>query len=321
MARLSVFSRILIGLTVPALMTLPPGLVANAAGTTFVVTQTGGIGVSLRDAPREGARTGVGPSEGEIVTSVCQILDGDPMGSFENRVWHFVQSAHGDTWIPDTYLNTPNVANEATPGVPLCGMSSTAPAFITDGTAAPLDRNAAASWALANAEVEQPFPAACTWFVSNALWAGGLQRTTAWTDEGPERGVLQRRPGTPTATAVAGLVDYLRGAYPASTYNDIGFADNAVPDAQVGDIIAYDWEGDKTLDHLAFVVAIADGNYPEVAEWGTNDTRNPFGSGGIGKYAKRGWTFSEKNHEWLQVGSPNVKAFLLHLDTTTVTTY
>jgi hypothetical protein len=187
------------------------------------------------------------------------------------------------------------------------------PTYITDGSAAPFDRDAAVRWALDNAAKEQPFPAACTWFVSNTMWAGGMQADADWTPQG-EHGRVQKRPGTVSATAAQPLLDYLLARYPLTQHISMNFSTNAVPEAQPGDIVAYDWENDGNVDHLALVVAIAPGAYPEVAEWGVGAQS---GSG----YTKRGWTYSQLNHRWLQHGYPSVTATLFHIDTRNVTTY
>jgi hypothetical protein len=106
------------------------------------------------------------------------------------------------------------------------------------------------------------------------------------------------------------LLAYLRDAYGGIEYEDIttNLATNAVPDAQPGDIIAYDWSGDGTIDHIALVVSIASGQYPVVAEWGT------YSGGQASPYTSRGWTYSAKNHTWLQSerNQANMRAYLLH---------
>jgi len=105
------------------------------------------------------------------------------------------------------------------------------------------------------------------------------------------------------------------------TWKSLGnMSTNAVPQAQPGDIIVYSWDGGKTYDHMAFVVDIASGQYPEVSEWGTPDwttwnylyyeVHHP--SEG---YQKRGWTYSQKNHEWLQTEyKGQARAYLLHIN-------
>lgn len=51
---------------------------------------------------------------------------GEAVGPYANRRWHNVRVATGATtnqvgWIADRYLNTPNKANQPTPGEPECG--------------------------------------------------------------------------------------------------------------------------------------------------------------------------------------------------------
>jgi hypothetical protein len=183
---------------------------------------------------------------------------------------------------------------------------------ISDGTFTPYDRGRAVEWALASAQNIQPSWAACTWFVSQTLWAGGLPADADWNPDG-ERGFF-RLPGTVSATAAQPLLDYLKRRYPLSQQIGMDFSGNRVPEASPGDIVAYDWEGDGEVDHLAFVVNIADGRYPEVAEWGTG---NPAG------YVKRGWTWSQNDGAWLQDSAlyPHVTATLFHIDTRNVLTY
>jgi hypothetical protein len=67
-------------------------------------------------------------------------------------------------------------------------------------------------------------------------------------------------------------------------------------------------KGDDHIDHLALVVNIAPGQYPEVSEWGT---MHPASS-----YQKRGWTYSAKDKTWLQSLKRNkgIKAWLLHFE-------
>ena len=168
----------------------------------------------------------------------------------------------------------------------------------------------AVAWADAHAQDVQPFDAACTWFVSQALWAGGLAKTSAWTDAGSHSGYLQTRRGTVAATEANTLLAYLRDTYGGVEYEDIttNLTTNAVPDAQPGDIIAYDWDGHGTIDHIALVVSIAAGQYPVVAEWGA------YPGGQALPYTSRGWTYSAKNNIWLQNerNQKNMRAYLLH---------
>jgi hypothetical protein len=168
------------------------------------------------------------------------------------------------------------------------------------------DRTAAVNWALSNAQDPQGSSGLCTWFVSQALWAGGMPQTSEW------------QQGTYDATYVQGLVDYLYDNY-SVTWTDItgDLTTNAVPQAEPGDIIVYSWNGNSTLDHMAFVVGIASGDYPEVSEWGQfdffpeiwNKIDNPSSS-----YVERGWTWSAMDNKWLQQEHPNMTAYLLHIN-------
>ena len=60
-------------------------------------------------------------------------------------------------------------------------------------------------------------------------------------------------------------MSYLEANY-SVTWTDItsDLATNAVPQAQPGDIIVYSWNGNATLNHMAFVVGIASGDYGSI---------------------------------------------------------
>jgi hypothetical protein len=98
-------------------------------------------------------------------------------------------------------------------------------------------------------------------------------------------------------------VDYLQADY-SVTWTNItpNLTTNAVPQAEAGDIIVYDWNnGGTTYDHMVFVVDIASGQYPEVSEWGQfNFTPWDKVSNPSSPYVKRGWTWSAMQSEWLQ---------------------
>ena len=195
-----------------------------------------------------------------------------------------------------------------------------APPILTDGSAHPYDRSSAAAWALAHAAGPQDFPAACTWFVSQALWAGGLPRSDAWTDDG-SHGTFLKRPGTVSATAVEPLLSYLQATYPFSQFIYLDPGANSVPEAAPGDVLAYDWEGDGLWDHLALVTGIKSGQYPIVSEWGTSGAVEFVNPSAAGDYVARGWTYSENSGGWLQEFHPNMVVALLHIDPTLPTRY
>ena len=184
--------------------------------------------------------------------------------------------------------------------------------FGSDGAARPAqaagmhyNRDAAVSWALQHARDAQPGWDACAWFVSNALWRGGMRQTSQW------NGSISRftLPGTKTATVARDLTNYLRWVQkPAPRWRRMNFYTNAASLARRGDLIAYDWKGDGHIDHMTIIVRIAPGQYPEVSEWGTMHPR--------ASYIKRGWTWSVKDKSWLTELDryKNVQAWLLHFE-------
>jgi hypothetical protein len=91
---------------------------APASGPTYQVAGSG-IGVRLRHSP-QAADTyppGIGPQDGNSFQLLCQDW-GDPMGTHNNHIWDYIAWNAYHAWIPDAYTNTPNVANQYTPGVP-----------------------------------------------------------------------------------------------------------------------------------------------------------------------------------------------------------
>ena len=85
-------------------------------------------GIYLRDDTRMAAVNRV-PSRymlyGTVVDLICG-ANGEAVGPYSNRRWHKVTVRTGSTtgqvgWIADRYLNTPNKANQPTPGESECG--------------------------------------------------------------------------------------------------------------------------------------------------------------------------------------------------------
>lgn len=198
--------------------------------------------------------------------------------------------------------------------------------FVTDGSSASFDRSAAVAYALAHAQDNEPFPAGCTYFVSRSLFAAGIPENPGWNLNGSHGEIwyFTQRPGTPAATAVGPFLDALVGTYPGTSITPLSMAQNNVPQAQVGDLIAYDWNGDGVYDHLAIITGFSADNpqYPLVSEWGV--------AGAVWgllaeptPYPQRGWTWSTKDNRWLQSesGNSNMQAELIHIDTTIPTTF
>jgi hypothetical protein len=264
------------------------------------------------------SKAGYGVYPGTKISVSCYQLGTANVPGSADAMWVKASWASGpgtgSGWINEHFINDGAPINKAAPGVPSC----TPPVPIPNLA---YNRSAAVAWALANANDPQAYPAECTWFVSNALWQGGFSRTAAWTSSG-SHGIrpVSYRPGTVDAWAVPNFKDYFLSHYSA-TWTSLGdMSVNPVPAAEPGDIIVYSWDRGKTLEHMAFVVGIAPGQYPEVAEWGTPDwtpwnyayyeAHHPREG-----YQKRGWTWSQKAHKYLQVEyKGSARAYLLHIN-------
>jgi hypothetical protein len=303
---------------------------AEAQPAPIHIAGTDGQGVLIFPEPDNNAPAVGWMPEGASPDYVCW-TQSQLIGAVD--VWFQINYNGVSGWYPSQYDDSSYPTDDAITGrygIPNCGSASPAGDAVGGGSApvatsgAVTDGNdyyngaASAQWALDNAQSPQSFPAACAWFASQALWAGGLPKTDQWTDQGGHGFLWSARPGTAEATAVGPLIDYLRSTFPAATWEQVDFAGNAVPDAAPGDLIAYDWDGDGVLDHVAVVTDIASGQYPDVAEWGTVDfvVGHPTST-----YSTRGWTWSQSHNEWLQQEFPNVQAYLLHINSSTPVSY
>jgi Putative amidase domain len=302
------------------------------------VAGTDGEGIFIRPEPNTSQSPLGWMAEGASPEYIC-FTHGEMVGNV--NVW-FNVTYNGVTGYYASFYDNSSYKNDAELtakyGVPACTAAPPIPQAPISGsgsgsssvpTPAPsgasFNRRAAAAWAEAHARQTPPEAAACTWFVSQALWAGGLAQDSAWASSGSHGviPVLTKRQGTIDAWAVPNFVSYIRTKYPNSTFTKLNFRVNSVPAAQQGDVIIYAENGgavvgsastlDGALDHAALVVGDArDTQYPEVAEWGAND-HGPIG--GAVNYTKRGWTWSDVSQEWLQVKYRKIQAFLLHIVT------
>lgn len=273
-----------------------PARAATFAGT---VSGTGGEGLFVRPGPSQDSGAPITKlAEGTFVTIDCYRAGQVVAGYwYTGDTWQHITSPVVG-WVTDTYLNTGH--NGPLPGEPAC--TTTTPTKPNPF----YNRTKAKNWALAMGD--QPYDhaqaAGCTWFVSRALWNGGFPKSATWTDKG-SHGTLRRLPGTATAWVADKFVAYLRSRFPVANYR-LDFKTSAVPQAQIGDVIAYDWEGDGHVDHVAFVVNIGKNQYPDVAEWGVSGSRRT-------PYKKRGWSWSELSHNWMSKVYPKGRATLIHI--------
>ena len=287
------------------------------------------------DAAQTTRTTGVGVYMNEHVRVKC-FWHGTPFGAYDNDVWYFAYDQERPTaagrpnqgWINTHYVDDGQTADHPHPAVSACATGS-GDGGTVGGAVAPVstpaapivngfyNRGNAVKWALAHAKDGQRHSAMCTWFVSNALWGGSFPKSTTWTDQG-RYGTTAH--GTKAEWLVDDFLKYIQSRYStALTEITPALTTNAVPAAQPGDIIVYDWGQGHGRSHLSFVVNIASGQYPEVSEMG-QFSLNVAQAGLLllksksSGYTKRGWTWSAVNRTWLQKNNPKMRAWLLHIN-------
>ncbi|WP_119699185.1 MULTISPECIES: amidase domain-containing protein [Rhodococcus] len=163
-----------------------------------------------------------------------------------------------------------------------------------------------ASAALKWVDTVYTFPNDCTYFVSQALWDGGIESTADWTPRSSDTSKLASNtfynPGPTKAAASANhFTDYMRSSGTAEI-RPIKWSDNTAAGAQLGDIIAYDWDdgADGKMDHLAIITSFTDDGYPLVTQHSPTRTN-------------RGWSWDPSAGTWIEYSHPGAKAYLIHL--------
>lgn len=233
------------------------------ASQQFKIAFTGGIGVYPKTSPdMAAARAGAALPEGSIITVACE-LEGAPVsnGAATINVWMKLDNG---SYIPNAFVHTGH--DTFTPGVPRCeGTQPQQPAQKYDAAKA-------ADWAVKNYRAPSRFAenGDCTWFVSQALWAGGLPKSSEWTDYSTDPALTDpnHRPGpTPAARVVHTLYKYLSNKGYAQVV-PITWSDNTAAGAKLGDIIVYDLGINETwdLDHMAIVTGFTSKGYPLVTQ-------------------------------------------------------
>ncbi|SKB71710.1 Putative amidase domain-containing protein [Arthrobacter sp. 31Cvi3.1E] len=181
------------------------------------------------------------------------------------------------------------------------------------------DRTKAVSWAKSHINRDQVFGNDCAYFVSRALWEGGLPKSVRWDDHtvNPwDMGDKDNHPFGPTKAAASSdiLKNYLQDRS-FGVLRELNFKQNNVPDAQLGDVIFYDWDhgADGFVDHTMIITGFSkDSN---------NKYRYPLVSGHSRPTDDQGWTWSRYKDGWIEEkyremknGSPNqARAYLLHV--------
>jgi hypothetical protein len=277
---------------------------------TYTVTGTGGEGVWLHGDPGLGDKGDLITviPEGATVEADCYVND-TPIGN-GNPAWLHVTWSGRTGFMTDYYSssrwNRNNTLHDQ--GLTFCGEKpggsneeNEQPEGLQPAESVPIfasyDRDMAVNWALEHATDTPPNAGSCTWFVSNVLWRGGMQETAEWNND--PRGVKRDgiRYGTDYAWKTPEFLAYMR-SLPYVDVDEIDFSgdnENRLPDAKLGDIIIYDWEGNKEVDHAVVITGFSKNNpaYPLVTGWSEDGSA-------ANKYNQRGWTWSEKNQRFIQ---------------------
>lgn len=300
------------------------------------ISGTGGQGVLVRPAPNT-AQPAVGwIPEGASPDYNCYAW-GERIGGVPiwfNVNYNGVTGFYSSRYDNSSYNSDAELQSKY--GVPICGGSAPTPPNPTPpspaeqqgagtgadpttpkpATATPgFDRNMTRAWARVHSMDPPGRGTACTWFVSQALWAGGLAETATWTRAG-SHGRVFKVPGSETAWVTPTFIRYILRTYPKSTFTQLRFgpSGNSVPEAEYGDVIVYDWEGTSSsrnvddVDHAAIITGFKGNRYPLVSEWSAHGKA-------ASTYESRGWTWSKVSSTWLQSKFPKVKAYLLHIRT------
>lgn len=263
-------------------------------------------------------KTGRALPDGATISVECE-AEGQPVsnGSETISVWDRLTNA---TWIPNAFVATGYTG--WTPGVPRCdaeATASTTPAT-PDLEWGLYDREAAARWAQDHAYDNPVMDEDCTWFVTQALWQGRFNDAGELTSYSTTDGafgsdlrsiaVAARRAGVPpwqpfnparTATMADRLPGYLRAEGWATITMIEHWSDNTANGAQLGDILAYDWNDDSKYDHLAIVTSLNAQGYPSVSEHSSG-------------HRDRYWSWSEGAGDWIEFATDGMAvAYLVHI--------
>lgn len=165
------------------------------------------------------------------------------------------------------------------------------------------DRTVAVDWAREHAYDTGRYENDCTWFVSQALWAGGMPKTEEWTDWSMDWSNLTSRLDFPGPVKTATLADSFTNYMITGGWADfyiIDWSDNTASGARVGDVIAYDWDGDGVINHVSLVSSLNADGYPNITQ------HSPAAS-------DRYWSWSATKKDWIQNVHKNSKAYLIKI--------
>ena len=285
--------------------------IASAQAVTGYHVVVGSAGLIAHSGPGLGFPQVGSLTNGQPIDISCQTkgtLIGVGLPGTPTDVWD--ELANG-WYITDYYTSTPGVGGSYTSGIPQCGSSPVPPPAPTPKTI--YNRQQAVSWALANVNNPNGSPffstsstsdgRDCTFFVSSALWAGGLPKSPDWTDKSIDWNKLASHRWIPGATKDAANADYFKNYVinnHIATIKEVSWSDNTAGGAQLGDVIGYDWNGrpDGILDHLVIVTSLNQYGYPSVTQHSPSRTRY--------------WSWDPAGN-WIQVTHPGSRVYLIHI--------
>ena len=199
---------------------------------------------NVRSAPNTSALIVTVLPKGSSVSIDCYAEGEDVSGT---TIWDHTPSG----WISDALMLT----GSDSPVVALCAGRS-------EQSSGNYNRSAAAAWAITDAYIPPTFHNDCTWFVSQALWAGGLPQTSNWTSASWNFfDLAQKSRGLGSPSRAAASADYFKNALQEdglAQLTEISPSDLTGGGAQLGDVILYDWDNgaDGKIDHVAIVTEI-----------------------------------------------------------------
>ncbi len=277
---------------------------AESVGT--VISGNGTNYVNVREHPTTDSQILRTIDSGQAVGLNCYTLGMAIVGPYGTSViWYSIE---GGGWVTDAYLYT----GTNDPVTSACrGENSTEAQPAADSDTGLYDAVGAASWAQSNAEtLPDRFPADCTWFVSQALWIGGLPQSSEWQESTWNILDVASKADFPGPTKAAVNADYFKNYIVNSglaTIEEITWSDNTAGGARVGDVIAYDWNPpgpDGIVDHLAIVVSLNSEGYPTIAQ------HSP-------ARADRYWSWDLSEGDWIefsnQHGENRPRVYLIHI--------
>ncbi len=143
-------------------------------------------------------------------------------------------------------------------------------------------------------------------FVSQALWGGGMSPTPEWSPASSDKAKLATGLLNPGPTRAAASPDDFAKFMVSSgraTLKKLDWQDDTAGGAELADIIAYDFVGpaDGVVDHLAIVTGFTDDNHPLVTQQAPSRL-------------DREWSWDLAGGQRLQITHRGARAYLLHLN-------